>query len=274
MAKQSPTLFEVPIGDSGKVTVNEPASKVYLVTFSSPPDNRLTTPFVKALHLTLDIIQTKYPPGVVVTTSALAKFYSNGLDLEHATSTPGFFTETLYGLWHRLLTFPMPTVALLNGHTFAGGLMVAMMHDYRIMNPHKGYLCLNELELGMGLRPPMCSIFREKVGAGTFRRMILEAVRFKALDALEEGLVDSLGGLDEALTFIDELKLVAKAQPGISGKIAYSDLKREMYRQTVEYLENGSEEAAREAALAEKQAKEAALREKNVKAATWVKAKL
>ena len=43
MAKQSPTLFEVPIGDSGKVTVNEPASKVYLVTFSSPPDNRLTT---------------------------------------------------------------------------------------------------------------------------------------------------------------------------------------------------------------------------------------
>jgi ClpP class serine protease len=96
----------------------------------------------------------------------------------------------------------------------------------------------------------------------------------QALDALEEGLVDSLGGLDEALTFIDELKLVSKAQPGISGKIAYSDLKREMYRQTVEYLEKGSEEAAQEAVLAEKQAKEAALREKNVKAATWVKAKL
>lgn len=73
----------------------------------------------------------------------------------------------------------MPTVALLNGHTFAGGLMVAMMHDYRIMNPHKGFLCLNELQLGVGLRPPMCSIFREKVKPSTFRRMILEAVRFK-----------------------------------------------------------------------------------------------
>ena len=43
MAKQTPTLFEVPIGDSGKVTVNEVNEKVYLVTFSSPPDNRLTT---------------------------------------------------------------------------------------------------------------------------------------------------------------------------------------------------------------------------------------
>ena len=67
---------------------------------------------------------------------------------------------------------------------------------------------------------------------------------------------------------------MSKAQPGISGKTSYSDLKREMYRQTVEYLENGSEEAAQEAVLAEKQAKDAALREKNVKAATWVKAKL
>ena len=57
--------------------------------------------------------------------------------------------------------------------------MVAMMHDYRIMNPHKGFLCLNELALGVSLRPPMCSIFREKVQASTFRRMILEAVRFK-----------------------------------------------------------------------------------------------
>jgi len=57
--------------------------------------------------------------------------------------------------------------------------MVAMMHDYRIMNPHKGFLCLNELALGVGLRPPMCSIFREKVKPSTFRRMILEAVRFK-----------------------------------------------------------------------------------------------
>jgi len=83
-----------------------------------------------------------------------------------------------------------------------------------------------------------------------------------------------LGGLEEALKFVDELKLVSKAQPGMSGKIAYSDLKREMYRETVGYLENGSEEAAREAAFANKLAKEEALRAKNVKASTWVKAKL
>lgn len=135
--------------------------------------------FCNAISLALDILQTSHPAGVVITTSGISKFYSNGLDLEHATSTPGFFSDVLYGLWHKLLTYPMPTVALLNGHAFAGGFMLAMMHDYRIMNPHRGFLCLNELALGVGLRPPMCSIFREKVKAATFRRMILEVVRFK-----------------------------------------------------------------------------------------------
>ena len=116
---------------------------------------------------------------MVITTSGIEKFYSNGLDLEHASFTPHFFPDNLYALWRRLLTYPMPTIALLNGHAFAGALMLAMMHDYRIMNPHRGYLCLNEVELGVPLRPPMTSVFRQKVSAQCYRRLVLEATRFK-----------------------------------------------------------------------------------------------
>jgi hypothetical protein len=60
----------------------------------------------------------------------------------------------------------------------------------------------------------------------------------------------------------------------MSGKIVYSDLKREMYRETVELLENGNEEEAREAAMAEKVQREDAAREKNVASATLQKSKL
>ena len=136
--------------------------------------------FCQTVILALDILEHKHEPGVVVTTSGIDKFYSNGLDLEHASYTPGFWKDSLYALWLRLITFPMPTIALVNGHAFAGGFMVAMMQDYRIMNPHRGYLCLNELELGVPLRPPMLSVFREKVSAATLRKMILECHRFKA----------------------------------------------------------------------------------------------
>lgn len=36
-------LFKLPIAGDGHVIVAQPAEKVYLLTFQSPPDNRLTT---------------------------------------------------------------------------------------------------------------------------------------------------------------------------------------------------------------------------------------
>ncbi|KAK0958522.1 hypothetical protein LTS01_021829 [Friedmanniomyces endolithicus] len=258
-AKRGEVLFELPTGTKGQLICTRPKDKVYLITFSSPPDNRLTS--------------TRHDAGVVITTSGIEKFYSNGLDLEHASFTPGFFPDTLYALWRRLLTYPMPTIALLNGHAFAGALMLAMMHDYRMMNPHKGYVCLNEVELGVPLRPPMTSIFRQKVSAQTYRKLVLEAARYKALEAFKEGIVDWLGGLDEALTYVDELKLVQKAGKGMSGKQVYGDLKREMWRETVDYLENFGAEDGRDFMIQARRKREREVAEGKVK--MWeAKAKL
>lgn len=156
----------------------------------------------------------------------------------------------------------MPTLALINGHAFAGALMLAMMHDYRIMNPHRGYLCLNELELGVPLRPPMSSIFRQKLPSpATYRSMVLDAQRFKALEALKEGIVDGLGGLPEVLAFVDEMKLVMKGQSPV-----YGDLKREMWRETVGYLDGYEEELRREEQLGEIEGR---LREQSEERVRW-----
>ena len=137
----------------------------------------------------------------------------------------------------------MPTIALMNGHTFAGGLMLAMRHDYRIMNPHKGFLCLNELDFGAALQPAMASIFRVKLSMTTFRNMVLESKRFPALEALKEGIVDGIGGGEETLKFISEMKLTQKAQ-GTS----YGQIKEELYREVVKDLDEGAESRAKLAA--------------------------
>lgn len=133
----------------------------------------------------------------------------------------------------------MPTLALLNGHAFAAGLMTAMMHDYRLFNPHRGYLCLNELDFGAPLKPPMASIFRQKLPSpATYRTLVLEAKRFNALEALKEGIVDGLGDVEEALAFVEEMKLGEKGRSGVYGR-----LKREMWGETVALLEGGGGEA-------------------------------
>lgn len=137
----------------------------------------------------------------------------------------------------RTHSYPMPTIALINGHGFAGALMTAMMHDYRIMNPHRGYICLNEVELGVPLKAAMSSIFRQKTSPQTYRTLVLEGKRYKALEALEAGIVDGVGGLDEVVAFVEEFKLVSKTDKGVYGK-----LKREMWRETVAFLDAPDEE--------------------------------
>ncbi|KAL8635761.1 MAG: hypothetical protein Q9228_006785 [Teloschistes exilis] len=229
-----PPLFTLPIEPKGAIICTQPSSRVYLLTFDSPPDNRLTPAFCASFILALDIVDRRFEKGVVITTSGIPKFYSNGLDYESAIKTKGFFEESLYPLWRRLLTYPMPTLALLPGHAFAAGLMTAMMHDYRFQNPHRGFLCLNELEFGAPLKAPMSSIFRQKLPSPhTYRTLVLEAKRFNALEALEGGLVDGLGGMNEVLKFVDELGLVDKAKSGVYGR-----MKREMWRETVGYLDD------------------------------------
>jgi enoyl-CoA hydratase/carnithine racemase len=246
------TLFTVPVLTSptsdkgnGSFICTTSAPGVYLLTFTSPPDNRLTTGFLQAFLLSLDIIEFSYPPGVVITTSGIPKFYSNGLDIEHVNATKDFFQDSMFRLFVRLATYvhplawsqgrslrecryPMPTVALINGHAFAGGFMVAMYHDYRIFNPSRGYLCLNELDLGMPLQPPMSSVFREKTSPQVYRALLLEAKRFGAKEALEGGLVDALGTLEDAMRFVAEKKLTDKGKTGV-----YGLLKTEMYRETL-----------------------------------------
>jgi enoyl-CoA hydratase/carnithine racemase len=132
--------------------------------------------------------------------------------------------------------YPMPTIALVNGHGFAGGFMLAMYHDYRIFNPSKGFLCINELEFGVPLSPPMSSIFRQKLAPQVYKKMVLEAHRWNGSEALENGIVDGLGGLPELVGFVEKRKLTGKGKSGV-----YGLLKGEMYRETRGYLEDAGE---------------------------------
>lgn len=101
------TLFQVPIASGGTFDCTSPADRVYLLSFESPPDNRLSTAFNEAFLVSLDFIDQKYPKGVVVTTSKIDKFYSNGLqlaDIADPAFRSTFFAKSYYPLLLRLLT--------------------------------------------------------------------------------------------------------------------------------------------------------------------------
>ncbi|KAM3527189.1 hypothetical protein MY4038_006483 [Beauveria bassiana] len=235
----SSSLFELPIGPCGKhpggtLTCTEPQPQVYLLTWNSPPDNRLTTPFCKTLLAALDILEYgDYAPGVVVTTSAIAKNYSNGFDLEHTLANKEVFFPFYYGLWVRFLTYPMPTVALMNGHGYAAGLMLAMAHDYRLAPSPRGFFCLPELTYGLPLTPAMASLFRHKLpSAAALRDLALEAGQLTGPQIVDLGVADALAPTPaDAWKFIADRKLAEKAKPGV-----YGTIKSELYKDLIKEL--------------------------------------
>ncbi|KAK9469472.1 ClpP/crotonase-like domain-containing protein [Lipomyces arxii] len=221
----------------GTVTLSKAGSGLYyLLTFSAPPDNRLTPEMCFTLQHALDIVEDelllvqKLP---LVTTSGIEKFYSNGLNLELAKSTRGFWDDSFYPVLKRFLQFPTACIAVVNGHAFAGGFMMAMCHDYRIMNPSRGFLCLNEIEFGAPLKAPMSGIFRHKLTPAVYQKIVLEATRFTADLAIANHIIDAKGSLEDADEFIKARKLHKYCQSP-----AYGALKSEMWRDIIHFCDS------------------------------------
>lgn len=43
------------------------------------------------------------------------------------------------------MTFPLITIAAINGHCFAGGMLLALCCDYRLMTTGRGWMSMNEV---------------------------------------------------------------------------------------------------------------------------------
>lgn len=199
----------------------------YLLEYNSPPDNRYNIKFISAYLDALDYLRLKCQPKVLVTTSRLPKFFSNGLDFEMAITTPGFFDQYYYRLMRTMLEFPWPTVAVVNGHAFAAGFMIVACHDYAVMNPDKGFLCMNEVAFGAELKPPMMSIFRVKYGARLTRKITLQGHRFTSKEALEVGIIDARGGIAEAEEIIKNVASKYVLSP------SYAAIRKELLKEVI-----------------------------------------
>lgn len=174
---------------------------VFVLTMTEG-ENRWTTTFTRAFAQALDEVEQSSGPAALVTASDNPKFFSNGLDIEWIRSDgehPGgdreaFGSETM-ALFARVITFPMPTICAVNGHAFGAGFMIALCHDERIMREDRGYLCANEIELGMTIPEPELALFRHKIPMPAFFQTVQFARRWTGPDALAAGIVQQVTDL-------------------------------------------------------------------------------
>lgn len=90
-------------------------------------DNRFSLDCIRAWNSALDHIEVvrskESGPTALITKSAHPKIFSNGLVLEEAFVMGKPYFTAYEKLLARVLVFPMPTIAVMNGHAFAGGFV-------------------------------------------------------------------------------------------------------------------------------------------------------
>ena len=174
-------------------------------------ENRLNANLLDAFESTLDEAEGADIQALV--TTGTDRFFSTGLDLAWLSgdgrTQAAAFLERLQQIFVRLLTFPVATVAAINGHAFAGGAMLATCHDLRIMRSDRGFFCLPEIDLATGqpLTPGMVALLRMKLPQQTFHEAIVTGRRYGGVSAKESGIVQAAVQSEELIP-----KAVAAAQ--------------------------------------------------------------
>ena len=197
-------------------------------------DNRLGPDAVAGIDALLDEVEGG--PASALVSSAGGKIWSNGLDTawmgEHLDEVANAL-QVVERLFARVLAFPLPTVAALQGHTFAGGTMLALAHDLRVMRSDRGYFCLPEVDLGVAFTPGMTALLTARMAPQTAHAAMVLAQRFGGRDALAAGIVDLLADSEQSV--LDSAVAVARSLGG-KDRATVAAIKRSLYPRALELL--------------------------------------
>jgi Delta3-Delta2-enoyl-CoA isomerase len=154
--------------------------------------NALNGPTVTSLRRAFEDAERDQNTRAVILTGA-GKFFSFGFDVpELFALTPEAFTSFVTGftaLYRYMFLFPKPILAAINGHAVAGGCMLALACDYRLMTSDAGTIGLNEVSFGATVFAGSVEMLRFCVGSAAASEILLGGALYSAADALRLGLV-------------------------------------------------------------------------------------
>jgi enoyl-CoA hydratase/carnithine racemase len=192
--------------------------------------------FDSVAHLSSLLDQVDAAPGdKALVTVADGKFWSNGLDLDWMIAENvdlAALVSVVQNLFARVLEASYPTVAVIQGHCYAAGAMLALSHDVRFMREDRGFLCFPEVDIKMAFTAGMNALLTAKLSAQTAHQAMVLGRRFTGSEAHAAGILD--GTTSEANLLPNALEyaqtLVGKDATTIQA------IKRTLYESTLTHL--------------------------------------
>lgn len=159
-----------------------------------PPVNALNVALVEALRGALAQAVTSGARGLVI--SGAPGRFSGGLDVPALLALD---RAGVRGLWQAFLGLlddiagaPVPVVAAITGHSPAGGAVLALFADWRVMAEGSFVIGLNEVQVGLAVPPFLVRALGYVVGARRAAALASTGALLSPQEALQAGLVDEV----------------------------------------------------------------------------------
>jgi len=189
--------------------------------------NAIDPTLLQQLSEALESIRLNPDIRGLVLSSSNEKFFSIGFDIPYLYNLPeaefASFFHSFNLLCQSLYTLPKPTVAALTGHATAGGFILALCCDQRIIAEGRKLIGLNEIKLGVPV-PYIAECISRQIINGRIVREIVEGGGFYSSDeALRIGLVNDVRSPERLLsTAIEKVKQLASHSPSAFAAIKHS----------------------------------------------------
>lgn len=163
--------------------------------------------FARELLAKLDEVEANKDIKSLIITSDDEKNWSQGIDvpwflglIQKQDFEPlQTFLRTMDQVYSKLMSFPVPVIAAINGHTFGNGCVLAAACDFRIMRKDRGYVCFPEVDLGIPFLPGLVDVILKAFPHKTFNQMILTGKKYTAEEMQALGVIEFLADDQESL---------------------------------------------------------------------------
>nr|XP_046271166.1 enoyl-CoA delta isomerase 1, mitochondrial-like [Scatophagus argus] len=204
---------------------------VALMRMQSPPVNSLSLDFLTEFCIATEKLEMDKSCRGLIITSSQPKVFSAGLDImemyrkspEHCAE----FWKAVQEMWLKLYGSNMITIAAINGSSPAGGCLMSIACDYRIMADNPRYsIGLNETQLGIVAPFWFKDTMMNTVGHRTTEMALELGLLYNPSEALKIGLVDQLVPEDEVLTTATQTMTKWLAIPDHARQISKSMIRK------------------------------------------------
>ena len=166
-----------------------------------PPVNALSAELISALRQAITAAPAQGARALIL--SGSPGRFSGGLDVPSLLALDRVTMETVwhdfYGLLHAIARSSIPIATAITGHAPAGGTVLSIFSDWRVMAEGDFRIGLNEVQVGIQMPPLILKALRRLIGPREAEHMAVGGELITVEDALRIGLVDAVAAPDQVV---------------------------------------------------------------------------